>query len=68
MSYLIVCASDRSNYKVALSILKYFIQQHKKDKENIFVCVADGDKDICNFLKKKKLILLIKILKIFYMI
>ena len=55
MSYLIVCASDRSNYKVALSVLKYFIQQHKKDKENIFVCVADGDKDICNFLKKKKI-------------
>tara|TARA_B100000787_G_C16179827_1_gene291122 strand:- start:242 stop:1012 length:771 start_codon:yes stop_codon:yes gene_type:complete len=55
VSYLIVCAGDRSNYKVALSILKYFFQQHKKDKENIFVCVADGDKDICNFLKKNKI-------------
>ncbi|MDC0240415.1 formyltransferase family protein [Candidatus Pelagibacter sp.] len=55
MSYLILCAGDRSKYKVALSILKYFFKEHRRDKENIFVCVSDGDKDICNFLKKKKI-------------
>lgn len=55
MRYLILCAADRSKYKVALSVLKFFIQEHKKEKENIFVCVVDADTEICNFLKKKKI-------------
>ena len=63
MSYLILCAGDRSMHKVALSILNYFFQEHKLNQEKFFVCVSDGDKDICNFLKKKKLIFFVKILK-----
>lgn len=55
MSYLIICAGDRSKFKVALSILKYFLQEHKKDKDNIFVCVADADKEICKYLKKQNI-------------
>ena len=61
MKFLILCAGDRSKYKVALSVIKFFISEHKKDKKDIFVCVADGDKVICNFLKKKKFFLLMKI-------
>jgi len=53
MKYLIVCGSDRSKHKVALSILKYFLNQHKKEKKDIFVCVLDKDKVICKLLTKK---------------
>ena len=39
MKYLILCAGDRSKYKVTLSILKYFINEHKSDKKIIFLYV-----------------------------
>ena len=65
MKYLILCAGDRSKYKVALSVIKFFISEHKRDKKDIFVCVADGDKDICNFLKKKKIFFINKNIKTF---
>ena len=55
MNYLIICGGDRSKFNVALSILKFFEKEHRKFKDNIFVCVVDADRDICNFLKKKKL-------------
>ena len=55
MRYLILCASDRSKYKVALSVLKFFLKEHKHEKENIFVCVVDQNEDICNFLKRNKI-------------
>lgn len=55
MKYLIVCAGDRSEYKVALSILRYFIKNQKKVSDKIMVCVTDSDVEICNFLKKKKI-------------
>ena len=51
MKILILCASDRSNVKVALTILKYIC----KTKDNISVCVIDNDKNILEFLKKKKI-------------
>ena len=60
MKILILCASDRSNVKVALTILKYIC----KTKDNISVCVIDNDKNILEFLKKKKLNLK-KIIRIF---
>ena len=50
MKILILCASDRSNVKVALTILKYIC----KTKDSISVCVIDNDKNILEFLKKKK--------------
>lgn len=53
MKYLIVCGGDRSKHKVALSILKYFINEQKNNIKNIFVCVVDAEKEICDFLKKK---------------
>ena len=55
MKYLIICGGDRSKFNVALSILKFFEKEHNKVLDNIFVCVVDADKDICNFLKKKKI-------------
>lgn len=55
MKYLIVCGGDRSKHKVALSILKYFINEQKNNIKNIFVCVVDAEKEICDFLKKKKI-------------
>tara|TARA_B100000989_G_C19488486_1_gene448626 strand:- start:596 stop:1369 length:774 start_codon:yes stop_codon:yes gene_type:complete len=60
MKYLILCAGDRSKYKVALSILKYFVNEHKSDKKNIFVCVVDADIDICNYLKIKNISFIVK--------
>ena len=60
MKILILCASDRSNVKVALTILKYIC----KTNDNISVCVVDNDKNILEFLKKKKLNLK-KIIRIF---
>lgn len=65
MRYLIVCGGDRSKHKVALSILKYFIKEHQKESKNIFVCVVDADKDICNFLKEKKINFIFKNVKNF---
>ena len=55
MSYLILCAGDRSKHNVALNILKYFIQEHKKDKKNIFFFFLLNEKNIFYFLKKKKI-------------
>ena len=65
MSYLILCAGDRSKLKVALSILKYFFKEQKINQEKILVCVADGDKDICDYLKNKKINFIYKNIKNF---
>ena len=65
MKYLIVCAGDRSKHQVALKILEYFFKEHKNEKNNIFVCVIDKDKNICNLLKKKKINFTTKKIKIF---
>ncbi len=54
MKYLIVCAGDKSKFKVAFNILKFLIKKHK-NRSNIFVCVVDADKKICKLLKKTKI-------------
>ena len=51
MKLLILCAGDRSNNKVSLTILKYIY----KKKDNITVCVIDNNKEILGFLKKNKI-------------
>ena len=51
MKILVLCASDRSNVKVALTILKYL----NKTKDNLTVCVIDNNKNIVEFLKKNKI-------------
>ena len=61
MKILVICAGDRSNYSVALNSLKYLC----KNNDILTVCVLDKNKPIINFLKKKKLNMLQRILKIF---
>ncbi len=49
---LVVCAGDKSVHRVALKILRFLLTK----KQDFFtVIVADNNKDIINFLKKKKI-------------
>ncbi len=52
MKILIICAGDRSNNKIALSCIKFL---YHKNLDHLTVCLLDKNKDILNFLKKKKI-------------
>lgn len=52
MNILIICAGDRSNYKIGLNSIKTVIQSKPK---NLTVCVLDNNREIIHFLKKRKI-------------
>ena len=58
---LIVCAGDKSEHRVALKILRFLLT---KKTDFFTVIVVDSNKDIINFLKKKKLKTFLKISKV----
>ena len=63
MNILIICAGDRSNYKIGLNSIKTVLKTKPK---NLTVCVLDNNKEIIHFLKKRKIKYISNKIKFFF--